>query len=76
MRITSKKQTVAYSIELTREEAERLKRILGRFSPPNLADLMGVEFPSEEAEKNHHLTDELYLCISDHMREEEKEATK
>ena len=76
MRITSKKQTVAYSIELTREEAERLKYILGKFSKPNLAELMNVRYPSEEADKNHHLTDELYLCISDHMREEEKEATK
>ena len=76
MRITSKKQTVAYSIELTREEAVRLKYILGKFSKPNLADLMYIDAQSDEALDNHKLTEELYLCISDHMREEEKEATK
>ena len=73
MRVVGKKiQTVEYSIELTREETERLANILGHFSKPNLAELMNVRYPSEAADKNHKLTNTLYLAIKDHMREEER----
>ena len=72
MRVVSKKvQTVEYSIELTREETERLANILGHFSKPNLAELMDVRYPSEAADKNYNLTDTLYRAISKHIREEE-----